>query len=344
MEYSQKTNLNLQLYDTIILTYADPINSINLNSKKIIYGTMMGRFGYYNIDSKFLATLSEISDEQITGTSFSSDLKYFYISIGDKFIVKYTNNEEEKFCSFQCYEQEEIHNQKCESCFTLLDENKLLILFLNEFENEVPIEFYDCDFTLKIIQDNLIEEKNGIINLSNYIVPFDFKFNLFVYLEYLDKEKRQLTLFNVKNEKVENNFIINKNEGHISFVKLINENLILLVRNYNIIEIRNKNTFNVVNSFNYNNEINSIDFYFDDNQILNLLLLDNKDNLVEGYFNNNQEFIIALSINLSLKDDIDEIMRKKGLFNMDFPYYIKGNTKFIIVTCDYSILIFQKTI
>ena len=117
-----------------------------------------------------------------------------------------------------------------------------------------------------------------------------------------------------------------------------------MVRNYNIIEIRNKNIFNVVNSFNYNKEINSIDFYYDDNQLLNLLLLDDQDNLVEGYFNNNQEFIIALSINLSLKDDIDETMRKKGLFNMDFPYYIKGNTKFIIVTCDYSILIFQKTI
>ena len=28
----------------------------------------------------------------------------------------------------------------------LLDENKLLILFFNEFENEVLIEFYDCDF------------------------------------------------------------------------------------------------------------------------------------------------------------------------------------------------------
>ncbi len=37
-------------------------------------------------------------------------------------------------------------------------------------------------------------------------------------------------------------------------------------------------------------------------------------------------------------------MRKIGLFNMDFPDYIKGNTKFIIITCDYSILIFQKTI
>ena len=152
MEYSQKTNLNLQLYDTIILTYADPINSINLNSKKIIYGTMMGRFGYYNIDSKFLATLSEISDEQITGTSFSSDLKYFYISIGDKFIVKYNNNEEEKFCSFKCYEQEEIHNQKCDSCFTLLDENKLLILFLMNLKMKCLLNFMIVILLLKLFK------------------------------------------------------------------------------------------------------------------------------------------------------------------------------------------------
>ncbi len=57
-------------------------------------------------------------------------------------------------------EQEEIHNNKCDSCFTLLDDNKLLILFLNEFEKEVPFEFYDCDFTLKIIQDNLRKKWN----------------------------------------------------------------------------------------------------------------------------------------------------------------------------------------
>ncbi len=43
----------------------------------------------------------------------------------------------------------------------------------------------------------------------------------------------------------------------------------------------------MVNSFNYNSH-----FYFDDNQPLNLLLLDDKDNLVEGYYN--QEFIISL--------------------------------------------------
>ena len=39
-KWNKKKNLNLQLYNTIILTYAEPINSINWNSKKIIYGTI----------------------------------------------------------------------------------------------------------------------------------------------------------------------------------------------------------------------------------------------------------------------------------------------------------------
>ena len=37
-----------------------------------------------------------------------------------------------------------------------------------------------------IPKDNsYIEEKNGNINMSNYIVPFDFKNNTFVFLFYI---------------------------------------------------------------------------------------------------------------------------------------------------------------
>ena len=79
-----ESNFKLNLIQTINLTYADPINTISLTMEKILFGTMMGKFCLYDIRNKSLQLLSEISNEQISGTSFSKDLKNFYISIGEK--------------------------------------------------------------------------------------------------------------------------------------------------------------------------------------------------------------------------------------------------------------------
>ena len=337
-----ESNFKLNLIQTINLTYADPINTISLTMEKILFGTMMGKFCLYDIRNKSLQLLSEISNEQISGTSFSKDFKYFYISIGDEKIIKFDCNNLDKIITFNGYEQEEVHIDKCDNCFCLLNENKFLMLFLNEPQkNEDPIENYDCDYSLKIIKDNNIEEKNGKINMSNYIVPFDFKNNIFVFLEYLNNEKRNLKIYNFKKEQFDNIFEFDKLYGHISFVKLINNNNFIVVRKYNMISVRD-DSFQIINSYENDSEIISIDYYYDDNQILHILFIDTDDDLIEGYFNTNKEFIISLSVNLSLKEDIDEILRKKGLFNMDFPYYIKGNSKYIVVTCDYACLVFQK--
>ena len=340
-----ESSFNLNLIDIINLTYADPINSISLTMNKILFGTMMGKFGIYDINNKSIEILSEISNEQISGTSFSKDLKYFYISIGDEKIVQFDTNNIEQFKTFNGYEQEEVHIDRCDSCFCLLNENQFLMLFLIEPQrNEDPIQSYNCEYTLKIIKDNnSIEEKNGNINMSNYIVPFDFKNNIFVFLEHCSKEKRQLKIYNFEKDQFDNCIECVKGVGHISFIKIINTNRFIVVSNYNMISIRDE-SFQIINRYVNEGEIISIDYYYDDNQVLHLLYIDEDYDLIDGYFNENNEFILSLSVNLSLKDDIDEILRKKGLFNMDFPYYIKGNTKYIVVTCDYACLIFQKTI
>ena len=70
-----ESNFKLNLIQTINLTYADPINTISLTMEKILFGTMMGKFCLYDIRNKSLQLLSEISNEQISGTSFSKDLK-----------------------------------------------------------------------------------------------------------------------------------------------------------------------------------------------------------------------------------------------------------------------------
>ena len=40
--------------------------------------------------------------------------------------------------------------------------------------------------------------------------------------------------------------------------------------------------------------------------------------------------------------EIDLEMKQKGLFDMEFPYYVKANAKFIVITCDYACIIIKK--
>ena len=140
---------------------------------------------------------------------------------------------------------------------------------------------------------------------------------------------------------------IDKSFGHISFAKILNKNLILIVRNNNLIEIYDiENLIRMVGEFNHQYEINAIDFYevnnennnkvendsiintkVKDEQIFYIIFIDVNENIVELKFRYN-------NINSELKD--------KGLFNLDFPYYIKNSPSYIAVTTDLTCFLFKK--
>ena len=335
-----ESNIKLELYEIIELKYGDPINSISLTLHELIFGTMMGQISYYNLNKKSLKIISELNDDFISGTSFSNNLKEFYISIGDEKIIEF-NKENFSYKIFNNYDNEEIHNNFCNSCFTLLDENKLLMLFLIENNDEDPIRNYDCNYIFKTIINGNEEKKNGNINISNYIVPFDFKNNNFIFLEFLTDNKRNLKINNFQNNEIKI-LEIDKFFGHISFIKFLKDDLLLIVRNYNIISIYDQ--FLICSSlYNHSCEINSIDFYYDNQQDLHIAFLDERGNITEGIFDKDSEkFIILFSSDLNSNNEINEILRKKGLFNMEYPYHIKCNIKYITVTTDNSLVIFKK--
>ena len=40
--------------------------------------------------------------------------------------------------------------------------------------------------------------------------------------------------------------------------------------------------------------------------------------------------------------EIDDEMKQKGLFDMEFPYYLKSTDKYIAITCDYACFIVKR--
>ena len=375
----------LTLEETFNLRYSDPINSIALTDDHLLFGSMIGKVVLYNILTKKIHKLYETTNENIVGCSLDAKVankKIFYVSIGDESVVSLEEKENEnneieiESNAISNYVTQEYHLNNCSQAFTMLWKNKALIIFLyhpSKYNDEICI--YETSYSLltysiKNIQKELIEE--GTINISNYNVPFDFRHNCFLFLEYTKKSNRDLCLCKFQEKENNKQIVMNleENFGHISFAKILNKNLILIVRNYNLIEIYNIETdTKIVGEFSNDSEINAIDFYEVNNQEKNsdksdkdeiisaklredkyyiIIFIDENQNIVELKFKNDLNSINKQELKINLKKNINDIkgiseeLKNKGLFNLDFPYYIKNSPKYIALTTDQACFLFKK--
>ena len=384
---------NISLEETFKLRYSDPVNSISLTDNFLIFGSMIGKVILYNIEKKHFYQLYDLANENIMGTSLENkinDKTIHYIAIGDESVVSIFEKDNEKDIEANTiynYEEKDTHNLNCPDNFTLLWKNKALIINLY-----APKE-YNEDFDIKnnsyILITYEIEDKRkdliveGSIEMSNYSVPFDFRDNIFLFLEHHPQDKRTIGIYefpeknNENNENMENKennkynkgtkrvlIKVDKNFGHISFMKILSKNLILMVRNYNQIELYNiENEFKMISTYKSNNEINAIDFYEiknnenegeenveNDNNIINtklklrqynIIFIDVEQNIFELKFRNNQMKVIY-KINVKNINGINDDLKNKGLFDLDFPYYIKNSPNFIVLTTDQACFLFRK--
>jgi len=337
----------ITLYDYIELRYSDPINSLSLSNTKVFFGTMMGRLVYYNLDKKKLKIFSDLCNEAIMGTSIDEKNENLYSLIGDECITSYEiNNDDNLTIRYKLYSQDEIHKDNCGQCFTMLNNNKVLMLYLNEPKTfDTPFQIYDCTYTIKIANKNDLQTIDGKITMSNYFVPFEFIDDKFIFLEQLDGKVRKISVYDFKNNEKTEKEINNYSIGHISFLYQLRNNSFLIVDNYNQIDIIDENLSSnkIMTYINPTGEINALSYYYDenDNNKLKIIFLDINSNIYEGEVNENK-FNILTQVNLNEMNNIDSDMKKKGLFDMDFPYYIKANQNFIVVSCDYACLILKK--
>lgn len=379
---------NLSLVETFLLRYSDPVNTLCLTDNYLLFGSMIGKAILYNISKKHFFQLYDLTNENIMGTSLENKVNgksVHYLAIGDESVVSIVEKENEKDIeanTIYTYEEKNTHNINCNESFTLLWKNKALIINLaaaTEYNEE--IEFKQNPYLLYTYE---IEDKRkdltveGKIEMSNYSVPFDFKDNIFLFLEHHPKEKRAICTYEFtdkeKDGDAENNkekkvvTMLEKNFGHISFIKILNKNLILLVRNYNLIEVYEiENDFKKISFYNNNSELNAIDFYEvkgynedDDDNIINaslklrqynIIFIDVNQNIVELQFrheisssksNKFEKMEVIFKINVNTIGGIDKELKLKGLFNLDFPYYIKNSPNYVALTTDQACFLFKK--
>lgn len=374
----------ISLVETFPLRYSDPINSISLTDNYLLFGTMIGKVILYNIEKKHFYQLYELANENIMGSSLENNINnkmVHYIAIGDESIVSIFEKETEKDIeanTIDNFDEKDKHNLNCTNDFTLLWKNKALIinLYTNKEYNE-DFEFKKNSYILLTYdienkKKDLTEE--GFIEMSNYSVPFDFRDNIFLFLEHNPNEKRNISIYAFGKEKKENEkkilITVDKNFGHISFLKIINKSLILMVRNYNQIEIYEigKNEFKEIVSYRNDYEINDIDFYEikgneneneengneeEDDMIINaklklkrynIIFFDVAQNIYELKYNNEVKNKLELHFKINIQDisGISNDLKNKGLFDLDFPYYIKNSPNFIAITTDQACFLFKK--
>ena len=160
------------------------------------------------------------------------------ISIGDLEVIRLGNmstfniNDESSsynYSKFRNYKTENEHIEFCESCTCMMKNSCYLIVFTQFANYNSIIEMKDIKYEHKNLKQNKIIQ--GIIKMSNYVVPFDFDGDQFLFLDYISKEERRIGVAYTASKKEEYHHIIDKNYGHISHMKLLQNNKIFLCKN-----------------------------------------------------------------------------------------------------------------
>ena len=351
----------IELIKFLSIRYADPITSLELSDKYLCFGSMLGLLKYFIIDSNKLIQLSEKQDEFISGILLKkNDL---YICIGDLKIIKYTldpeniNSNPEK-TEVNNYKSEQTHQDNCDNCLTLMNNNYLIRNFITfpKEPNSEPIEKDVKFFVKNIFHESEENDFIGNYKLSNYCVPFDFDGKNYIIIDFKEKTKRIFYVYdmilkdmkiNIEIETIKNNPL-----GHISHLKIIKDDMIFIVQNYNICEIRKFN-LELVKKLNIqSSEILAFDMLYENNgndleysnernvnerEIKNIVILDIDCNIILYDYKEDKSEIL---FNLEQSDlGIDNDIKEQRFFMFGYPYYIKISENYIAISSDYGCIL-----
>ena len=332
----------------IEIRFADPINALQLTNEYIIIGTMMGRITLYSIENKSIIVLAESNQEEISSISYNSNEKAFFVGIGDEEIKVYQidNLSNESSQSISIYETDTKHNQNCENAFILLSHDSFFRVQLAKIDEfTINIIETEQEYELKLYnpRDNSNNSNNNIdyfagkLPMTNYSVPFDFDGKNFLWVEFLTSSgRRRICVANIpsisKGQKVYKYELINNKEiGHISLAKLLDDKTVFIVHSLNKCEIRSLNEkFNLLESFTHiGEEVYTFDIYYENNNCINYnhrrendiyVKIDNNtiSNVINKDINNEKnETLDNNQQNNINNNDINDIIRINPIVNKD---------------------------
>ena len=262
------------------------------------------------------------SRENIPCVEFESN-DIINICIGDLEIIHLENmsqfNKNDKnstysFSKLRNYKTENEHIQNCETVTCMLKNSCFLIIFTNYGEFLEKLEFS----VVKYENKNLISSEiiKGEIYLSNFVVPFDFDGDLFLFLDYKSKDQRIISVEYTSSLKQRFDYLITEeNFGQISHMKLLTKEKILIVRNDKIFEIRYLNeNLDIIEKWEHlGDDIINICFIINENNKLRDELINEESNINNISINNINIYEDNLDINTValFKKRIKEIKSSK---------------------------------
>ena len=355
----------IELKKFITIRYADPITSLELTDTYLILGSMLGLCEYYIINSNRLIKLSEKQDEFISGIKLNKN--NLYICIGDLKIIKYilqeddnnnNNNALPEKEEIENYKDDKIHEDNCDNYLTILCNNYLIrnLITFPKNGDEKPIEKDVKFFVKNILHESQENDFVGNYKLSNYCVPFDFDGKNYVIIDFKDKQKRIFFVYDIILKDMKINIeieTIKENPlGHISHLKIIKNDEIFIVQNYNICEIRKFN-LNLVKTLNIKSqEILAFDMLYENSEealeysnernvnekdIKYIIILDIETNVILYDYKEDKSEIL---FNLETSElGIDNDIKEQRFFMLGYPYYIKISESYIAISSDYGCIL-----
>ena len=349
----------------IKITNSDPICAIDLNQELLLFGTMLGFCGFYLINEKKLKVVSETEDEHILATQIKKDKLCFAVGDEKIIIVEKKDNNYNSVKEINNYYDDAEHYKKCNDIFCMLKEDLLFSIELRiPGEEERAVDMRICDWKISNYEKNKSFE--GSIKLSNYWVPFDFDGKLLVYIDFYEKMKKSLKIYNFRHksftlsQKLEE---LNEEEhlGHISHVKILKNDNIFLVHSFVFCQIRDFK-FKLIKEYEHKGkEIIACDVYYkeekenknnkenkdkkenkdnkDNKSELTIVLLDINCGVYLYHEKNNYEEYL---FNLHKLYSIDSVIKEQKFFSLGYPYYIKIYKKLFAITTDQGCFLLEK--
>ena len=340
--------VNYLLIGHIETRFGDPITSISINSKYCIIGTMMGRLILYNIKKRESMIILESSEEEILNINFSSNNNKnsndFYCCIGDKTILKYSikpnllNNNYPIITltsTINNYSDEKSHIKDCDNAIVYCIKEIFFMIAVEQLKKKPMIlNTTDSDYMVKNVESLDIIDR-GTIKTTNYIVPFDFDGKYFIFLQFFTVTEKMLCSCNVFTTKTWKH-LLGEDFGLLNYCKLINDNKLFIVRNFNLCEIRNMDdNFTMTHSFKHlGDKVIALDFFFKITKtIKNLNVLDlnkkkdkddNSETETKKFFYNN---------NLNSEDNLNSSINDKNNI-ISNSENIRANTSINILLLD----------
>ncbi|CAD8210023.1 unnamed protein product [Paramecium pentaurelia] len=319
--------LQIKFDKWVKIRIGEPITAFDVDNNMIIFGAISGYIGQYLYNQNELRYIPDVFEEIIRGVTIDQDKVYIVVGDVYGYIFDYQMRESHQ------WKFERPHSPPlCSSTLSLCYKTKTLLLSVAPTQNkDIGVDISTKKNSLYLFDLQNQDSNTYYADMPLLQVPFDFKGDQLLMLEYLKEAKKKLSILYLNDQpQIIILLDIDPKIEYISHGRFI-KNGILFVENHKIVKIYNpiEKSQKVIKITKQ--QIVALDYHEND---LTLLEYDGTVTLMV-----NEEQIIQFNI-LKVVQIPQELVKHKYLFDMGYPYYIKKREKRIVISHDLGLLSF----